>query len=295
MVWDMKFLMGKKNLLCRKLCAALSCLAVLLALTVSPVEVRADGEPFVMLDIVVYYNDTEAGCYDYVVGEQLKITEPGTYTMTFDCATALQFDQKNAGVTGLNNLGSIYLIDDQVFNTVTVDSIVKSFDFTYDSIEVDGTEVELKNHDERSGLKSRGEIDTNGPVNAWDDCQLADGTYEISDDFSLNFVGFENPQVIKITFTITNMEFKESATKEAEETTKEETSEEQTTEEEKETVSDETAGETTEAAAEAASTAATASDEDGKDGNNTLKAALIIVIVIVLIAVIVIVVKKLKK
>lgn len=288
--------MSKKSLLCRKILSALSCLTVLLALAVSPVEVRADEDPFVMMDIVVYYNDTEAGCYDYVVGEQLKITEPGTYTMTFDCATALQFDQKNAGVTGLNNLGSIYLIDDKVFNTVTPDSIVKSFDFTYDSIEIDGTEVELKNHDERSGLKTRGEIDTNGPVNAWDDCQLADGTYEISDDFSLNFVGFENPQVIKITFTITNMEFKETETK-AEEKSTEETEEEKTTEEPAETSSEEATGESTEAvteeSTEAQSTAA--SEKSDNSTNSTLKIVLIVVIVIVLIAVIILVIKKLKK
>lgn len=292
--------MSKKSLLCRKVLAALSCLAVLLAMVViSPVETKADGEPYILLDIVVLYNDAEAACYDYVVGDQLKITGPGTYTMTFDCATDLQAEQKNAGITGLNNLTAVYLTDDQVLNAVTIDSIVNAFDFTYDSVVIDGTEVELTNHDERSGLKSMGQIDTNGPVNSWEDCQLVDGTYSI-ENYVLNFIGFDNPQVIEITFTVTNIEFKESAT---EADTEEENSEEETTEEATEESTEEVTEAATEevtetpeeAATEAESTAATASEESTNDGNNTLKIILIVVIVIILIAVIILVIKKLKK
>lgn len=292
MVEDMNFYMSKKSRLCRKIISVLSCMVVLLAMTViSPVETRADNEQYIMMDIVVYYNDTDLACYDYVVGEQLKITEPGTYTMTFDCATALEFAQKDAGVTGLNNIGAIYLIDDLVFNTVTPGSIVNSFDFTYDRVVIDGTEVELSNHDERSGLKSMGQIDTNGPINAWDDCQLAEGTYEI-EDFVLNFVGFENPQVIEITFTITNMEFKEAET-----TADEETTEESTEEPAEEKSTEETTEEITEASAEeTAGTESTAAEaENNNGGNNTMKIVLVVVIVIVLLAVIILVVKKLKQ
>lgn len=266
----------------------MSCLAVLFSMAVFPSEARADGEQFVMLDLVVYFNDSTTGCYDKVIGEQLKITGTGTYTMTFDCAKALQLEQKNAGVTGLNNIGAIYLIDDQVLNMVTLDSIVNSFDITYDSLKIDGTEVELSNHDERTGMKSRGEIDTNGPINAWEDCQLADGTYTIGEDFALNFTGFENPQVLELTFTVTNMEFKEAATEPAADTT-EASSEEETTEASSE--------ETTEAASEQTTEAESSepAEENNIKENNTRKIVLVVVLVIVLLAVIILVVKKLKK
>lgn len=296
----------------KKALSALSCLAMLLSMVVAvPVDTLADDE-YVTLDIVVYYNDSSANCYDYVVGEQVKVTGTGTYTLTFDCAEYLSYDQKEAGVTGLNNLGAIYIVDNLYIEGVSVSSAVDAFDFTYDSVVVDGTEIELTNHDERSGLKSAGQIDTNGPINAWEDCQLADGTYEVDDSYVLNLVDFEDPQVIEITFTVTNIEFQVTETEEEteEETDTEAAEEDADTEpavEDEVVTLDENADTYSADAADAedavddAATATTeaettteAAEEDSGD-NSMTKIIIVIVVVVVLIVVIVIVAKRLKK
>ncbi len=303
----------KKSSRLKKALGILSCLAMLLSMIVAvPVDTLADDD-YVMLDLVVYFNDSSAACYDYVMGEQVKVTEPGTYTLTFDCAQHLTYEQTSAGVTGLNNLGAIYIVDNLYFEGVSVSSVVEAFDFTYDSIVVDGTEIELSNHDERSGLKSAGQVDTNGPINAWEDCQLADGTYEIDDSYCLNLVDFEDPQVIEITFTITNIVFPEAETEEeTEEETDTEAAEEEAdddsemveeVETEEETVAEDAdteAADDADTADDGAATAVTeeetttaAAEED--DGNSTAKIIIVVVVVIVLILVIVLVAKKLKK
>ncbi len=301
----------KKSSRLKKALGILSCLAMLLSMVVAvPVDTLA-ADDYVMLDIVVYFNDSSAACYDFVMGEQVKVTEPGTYTLTFDCSQHLTYEQTSAGVTGLNNLGAIYIVDNLYFEGISVSSVVEAFDFTYDSIVVDGTEIELSNHDERSGLKSAGQVDTNGPINAWEDCQLADGTYEIDDNYCLNLVDFEDPQVIEITFTITNIVFPEAETEEeteeetdtevAEEDADDDSETEEVAETEEETATDDTeAADDADTADDGAATAVTeeetttaAAEED--DGNSTVKIIIVVVVVIVLIVVIVIVAKKLKK
>ncbi len=309
-VKNMTSFFNRKSRHVRKAMGILACLAMMLSTIVAvPVDTLADDD-YIMLDIIVYFNDSTAACYDYVLGEQVKVTEPGTYTLTFDCAQHLTYEQTSAGVTGLNNLGAIYIVDNLYFEGVSVSSAVESFDFTYDSVVVDGTEIELSNHDERSGLKSAGQVDTNGPINAWEDCQLADGTYEIDDSYCLNLVDFEDPQVIEITFTITNMEFKVTETEEeTEEETDTEAAEEDAdddseteevaeTEEETEDVDDTEAATDADtaddgAAAETEAETTTEAAEDDDSGNSTMRIIIVVVVVIALIVVIIIVAKKL--
>jgi hypothetical protein len=292
----MQFYMSKKSLFWRKAAAVLSVLAVLLAMVVvSPVETRADGDQSVTLDLVVLYNDTEHNYYDSAVGDQVEITGPGTYTVTFDCAEDLQAEQTDAGITGLSNLTAIYLIDDLYLTGQSLASDVDAFELKYDSIVLDGTELELSNHDENSGIKSSGQIDTNGPINGWENCQLVDSAYTVDTNHCLNFVDFENPQVIEITFTVTNIVFKEATTEAPEETT------EETTEEETEEVTEATTEAVTEADTEAATEtaaetteAATEATSDATGSGSMVRTIVIIVLVILLIVVIVLVVKKLK-
>jgi hypothetical protein len=290
----MQFYMSKKSLFWRKAAAVLTLLTVLLTMVVvSPVETRADGDQSVTLDLVVLYNDAEHNYYGSVSGDQVEITGPGTYTVKFDCAEDLLGEQTGVGVTGLSNLTAIYLIDDLYFTGKSLSSDVDAFDLKYESIVLDGTELELSNQDEKSGLKSAGQIDTNGPINGWENCQLVDDAYTVNDDHCLNFVGFENPQVIEITFTVTNIVFKGAATEAPEETTEETT--EEVTEEVTEATTEAVTEADTEAVTEAATEATTATAAEATSGSGSMvRTIVIIVLVILLIVVIVLVVKKLK-
>lgn len=155
--------------------------------------------------IHVLFNDSELGCYNTEVGTSVAITGEGQYTLTFDCADMTD-TTKGLGVTGLNNLTSIYIKDLDVTEGTLLQSNVASCNIRWDSIVVDGVELTITNSAFKTGM--RGTIfDTTDPVNSWEGSCVAEIIWNEADHI-VNFVQ-ENPQTITITFTVSDLVWNE--------------------------------------------------------------------------------------
>lgn len=153
----------------------------------------------------VMYNDATLGCYNTEVGASVAITGDGQYTVTFDCAN-LSEATTVLGVNSLSNLTSIYIKDADVTAGTLVQSNVASCEVRWDSIVVDGVELTITNSEFKTGM--RGTIfDTTDPINAWEGSCVQ----EIVWDETNHLVSFaqENPQVITVTFTVSNLVWNE--------------------------------------------------------------------------------------
>ncbi len=168
-------------------------------------ESEAAVEQVLRVALNVYYNDQELNYYGNELSDVIEITEEGQYTLTFDCAENLSEDAIEAGVTGLNNLISIYIKDYDVTAGNISSSNVATCDIFYDSIVVDGQELTINQTEAKTGIKASGIFDTNDPVNSYDGSAVDETT---TTDYVLNFTTVEDPQVITVTFTISNLSFK---------------------------------------------------------------------------------------
>ncbi len=177
--------------------------------TVNPAEVSDEG-PSIELGINVYYNDADTGYYNNECNydETVKVTGDGQYTLTFDCSKHLSDAAKNAGVTGLNNLTAVYLKDHAITLGNDYVSHVESCNIFWDSVVVDGKALTVNQTEPKSAMKSNGQVDTNDPLNSWDGSFVNE--VEVANHV-LNIVGIENPQVITITFTISDLVFSADA------------------------------------------------------------------------------------
>lgn len=156
------------------------------------------------LAINAYYNDHTAGYYANEVGEVIKITENGQYTLTFDVSKHLSKEAKAKGITGLNNLTAIYIKDYNVMQGKLPKSALKSCSIKYDKIVVDGKTLTITNKKTKSALKASGIFDSNDPLNSWDGSVVKEVTVK---DHVLNLTKIKNPQKITITFTISDLVF----------------------------------------------------------------------------------------
>lgn len=162
-------------------------------------------EPGVLyLAVNVMYNDADSAYYGNEIGDIIRITENGQYTLTFDCSRHLSDKAKRAGIRGLNNLTSIYLKDYDVTEGLAGKSAIVSCDIMYDKIVVDGKEFTITQTEPKSAIKKSGILDTNDPFNSWDGSAVAE-TEAVN--HVLNMTGVENPQVVEITFTLSNLVF----------------------------------------------------------------------------------------
>lgn len=162
-------------------------------------------EQVVNAAIHVMYNDVEKGCYNTEVGAAVAITGDGQYTVTFDCANLTEATTV-LGVTSLGNLTSIYIKDADVTSGALLKSNVASCDIRWDSIVVDGVELTVTNTEFKTGM--RGTIfDTTDPVNAWEGSCVQEVVWNEADHV-VNFAQ-ENPQIITITFTVSNLVWNE--------------------------------------------------------------------------------------
>lgn len=151
----------------------------------------------------VMFNDLDLGCYSNETGPVIEITGEGTYTVTFNFASDVSDETLAFGVTGLNNLTSIYIKDYEVTTGELTSSKVASCDIRWDSVVVDGVELTITSSEFKSAVKTSGIFDTNDPFNAWE------GSYveEVTTDFEnhvLN-INLDNPQTVSVTFTLENL------------------------------------------------------------------------------------------
>lgn len=175
--------------------------------TVSVTDSLVTGE--VSMGLVIHYNDSTNNYWTAEMGEVIKVTDNGQYTVKFDCSKDLSAAAKAAGVTGIANLTAIYIKDAAVFNAEAAETPLISADITWDKIVVDGKEMTITVPGPKSALKS-GIFDTGDPVNAWDGSAI-DGVTTDTVNHVANFTA-GTAQTMEVTFTLSNVEFKAGAT-----------------------------------------------------------------------------------
>lgn len=150
-----------------------------------------------------YYNDAEHGYYGNDTSDTVTLMGDGTYTITFDCSKHLSQAAKDAGVTNLTGIGALYL-----FDVTSKSGVLSSCDIHWDEIVIDGVTMTVKEHAPKSALKANGKLDTNDPLNAWDGSYV-EGVVENKETYNVEFPNGMQPQVITITFTISNWAYAE--------------------------------------------------------------------------------------
>jgi len=150
-----------------------------------------------------YYNDQVHNYYGNDKSDVVTLMGDGTYTITFDCQKHLSQAAKDAGVTDLTGLGALYL-----FDITSKSGVLASCDIHWDAIVIDGVSMTVKEHAPKSALKANGKLDTNDPLNAWDGSYV-EGVVENKETFNVEFPDGMKPQVVTITFTISNWAYAE--------------------------------------------------------------------------------------
>jgi endoglucanase len=163
---------------------------------------KPDGD-YIELALNVYYNDSDSGYYSNESGSSIYVTEAGQYTLTFDCANDLSSDASSSGVRYLNNLTAVYILD--MGAAQGEQSALKGAQIQYDAVEVDGVALTVTQTEPKSAFKSSGLFDTNDPINAWDGSCVEE--VAASDDHVANFTTVDNPTVISVTFTLSDLDW----------------------------------------------------------------------------------------
>lgn len=178
--------------------------------TATAVPQTPEDENFIELAINVYYNDAQTGHYSNEPGTtSIFVTKEGQYTLTFDCDRDLSDEAKTKGVSSLTNLTAIYIID--MGAAKGAQSPLKECNILFNSVMVDNTELTVTQTAPKSAFKSSGLFDTNDPVNAWDGSQVAE--VNATSDHIANFTTVKDPKTITITFTLSDMKWKEEEKK----------------------------------------------------------------------------------
>lgn len=159
------------------------------------------------LALNVYFNDSDTSYFSNEVGSAITINGDGQYTLTFDCSKNLSDTATVAGVTGLNNLTAVYIKDEEVTNGTAKKTPLSSCNIMFDKVVVDGVSLTITQEEPKSALKSSGILDTNDPLNSWDGSQVEEVSVV---NHVLNMEGIENPQVISVTFTLSDVVFSEA-------------------------------------------------------------------------------------
>ena len=166
------------------------------------------------LGLHVMYNDDDYSYYETIVGGVVaNVQEAGTYTVKFDAATDLSDSAKEAGITNMTKMTSIYLKDVDVTNGTIGESIISSGKIKYTSIKLNDTELTLTKSDTFDLVNASGVADSGGPINAWeaDKTLLGEGDIEVTPSKYFSFKA-ENPTTIEITFELSDKAGTDSGT-----------------------------------------------------------------------------------
>lgn len=162
-------------------------------------------DEYIELALNVYYNDGSCAYYSRENGESIFVSEEGTYTLTFDCDKHLSYAAKSAGVSYLNNLTAVYLLDMGSLNNNK--SKLTACDIKYDALYADGKALTIKNMEPKSAFKSTKIFDTNDPINGWDGSVIEEVLAD--ENHAVNFTTVTNPKTISLTFTLSNLKWGE--------------------------------------------------------------------------------------
>lgn len=185
-----------------------------------PVEVKPLVDPTKLnVAVNVYYNSAgTSGNYNSIeYGSPVEVNGDGTYTATFDLAKDLSAAGQKAGIKDINQVTAIYLQD----YDVTVGNIAKSNVYNakpkkimikWDKILVNDQEMTITDNGSDSNGKAAmngTKFDTGSPINGWTGSDIAEATQ----DKSLHAASFTiaNPTKISITFTLSNVTFRDVA------------------------------------------------------------------------------------
>lgn len=168
---------------------------------------EASAKSELNLGLYVLYADEALNYWGTEIGDSIKITESGQYTLSFDFGTQASADALAAGVTAIENLTAIYLKDKDVMDGVLEKSNLNSAFIKWDKIVVDGVELTITNGELKNALKSSGIFDTNDPINSWDGSAVEEIVWDKTKH--VVSINMEKPQKITITFTIQGLEFAE--------------------------------------------------------------------------------------
>lgn len=159
----------------------------------------------IRLALYVYYNDSTHNYFDNVQSsEVITITGPGTYTLKFDCATDLSAEALAAGITNINNAGSVYIKDVDVHDHTIKQSVVKKGRVSWQSVKVNGIELNVKDPTAHASAVKGHILDTDKPLNCWTG-MVVDSSAVSVNNYSMTFPGIDNPTTIEVTFTLFNL------------------------------------------------------------------------------------------
>lgn len=192
-----------------------------------PVEVQPLVDPTKLnVAVNVYYNSAgTGGNYNSIEhGSPVVVNGDGTYTASFDLEKDLSDAGKNAGIKDINQVTAIYLQD----YDVTVGNIAKSnvenpkpnkIMIKWEKILVNDQEMTItKNGSDTNGKAAMNgnKFDTGSPINGWTGSDIEEATQ----DKSLHAASFTvpNPTKISITFTLTNVKFRDTGSKDVDAT-----------------------------------------------------------------------------
>lgn len=187
-----------------------------------PVEVKALVDPTKMnVAVNIYYNSAGInGKYSSIeYGTPVEVTGDGQYTATFDLSKDLSEAGKEAGIKDINQVTAIYLQDydvsmGNIAKSNVVDQKNKKLKIKWDKILVNDQEMTItKNGSDSEGKNAMNgtKFDTGSPINGWDGSDIAEATQ----DTSLHAASFTvaDPTKISITFTLTNVVFRDAGSK----------------------------------------------------------------------------------
>lgn len=156
------------------------------------------------LSLHVLYNDAKTNYYGCETGPSINVKGDGQYTVTFDLATDLSKLGKDAGISEINNLTAIYIKDADVTAGNVKASSVESANIRYDSVKINGTELDILNNNFGSAMNSN-VLDTGGPINAWHSSPLVSGF--TATDHVAKITAVSKPTTIEVTFTLSDIKF----------------------------------------------------------------------------------------
>ncbi len=126
------------------------------------------------------YNGTERG-------KPVTISSDGQYTVSFDLNSDLSDAGKKAGITEINNFGSLYLKDYDVDMGGTSKSPIEGCEIRWDEIKVNDIPLTITDSNFKSALNGA-VFDTGNPFNAWDGSAVSDNDITVDKkNYVINF------------------------------------------------------------------------------------------------------------
>ena len=175
--------------------------------TVQVQVVNAENTSTINLALHILYNDAAHSYWGCELSVPVVVNGDGTYTLSFDLSKEISDAAKKAGITEINALTAIYIKDLDVTNGNAKKSPLESADIVYNSVIINGTPLTMIPHDPVSAINAGGVFDSGKPINGWDGSVVEEVSVS---DHSVTFTSVSNPTTIEVTFTLSNVVFRQA-------------------------------------------------------------------------------------